>query len=373
MTLALVVIGAAVLITIILLMSYFNVLITIASFSYPNARLKAMGNPFIRKRRLTELLEMTSVGEAAQEIAKEGYSLPQNIEKAGLDEVERRLELAQIEFLQKVLASDPQSIRPFLEAFLIKYDAAQIKKAIRARKNALSNSELKKKLIPVKEIDEAAIEAILETNTVDEVCNAVRSTKFGDILIKTASEHKNDIIALDLALDQFYSKELHLTITRVDTPVRETITMFVGKYADITNIKHIIRSKQQGLDITLTERFLIEGGRSLAPWKLRQMMEAKGVSEIVTELEGTPYFEIMKEAMQEYSDTKSMYSFETAFDRMLLQIAAEISSSASIAAGPTIRFLIAKEFEIRNLKALLRGLHEKLPSEKILPMMIVEE
>ncbi|UCG70457.1 MAG: V-type ATPase subunit [Thermoplasmata archaeon] len=373
MTLALMIIGAAVLITIILLMSYFNVLVTIASFSYPNARLKAMGNPFIKKRRLTELMEMTSVGEAAQEILKEGYKLPQNIEKAGLDEAERELELAQVEFLKKVLASDPQSMRPFLEAFMIKYDAAQIKKALRARKNGMSNEELKQKLIPVKEIDEAAIESILETNTVDEVANAVRSTRFGDILIKTASEYKGDLVAMDLALDQFYSKELHLAITRVDTPVRETVTLFVGKYADITNIKHIIRSKQQGLDLALTERFLIEGGRSLAPWKLRQMIEAKGVSEIVTELEGTPYIEIMKEAMQNYSETKSMYAFEATFDRMLLQFASEISSSAFITAGPTIRFLVAKEFEIRNLKALLRGLFEHLPSDKIMPMLIMEE
>jgi V/A-type H+-transporting ATPase subunit C len=373
MALALVVIGAAVLITIILLMSYFNILVTIASFSYPNARLRAMGNPFVRKEKLVELMELSSAGEAAIEISKEGYKLPPNIEKVGMDEVERQLELAQVEFLKKVLASDPQSIRPFMEAFLIKYDAAQVKKALRARKNGISNEELKKKLIPVKEINEEIIENILDASTIDEVCNAVRTTKFGDTLIKVASEQKGDIVALDLALDQFFSKELRLAITRVDTPVRETVTLFVGKYADITNIKHIIRSKQQGLDVALTERFLVEGGRNLASWKLRSMIEVKGVPELVTELEGTPYLEIMREAMTNYTDTKSIYALEAAFDKLLLQIAQEISSSALIAAGPTIKFIIAKEFEIRNLKALLRGLYENLPSEKIMPMLVMEE
>jgi V/A-type H+-transporting ATPase subunit C len=373
MALALVVIGAAVLITIILLMSYFNILVTIASFSYPNARLRAMGNPFVRKEKLVELMELSSAGEAAIEISKEGYKLPPNIEKVGMDEVERQLELAQVEFLKKILASDPQSIRPFMEAFLIKYDAAQVKKALRARKNGMPNEELKKKLIPVKEINEEIIENILDASTIDEVCNAARTTKFGDTLIKVASEHKADIVALDLALDQFFSKELRLAITRVDTPVRETVTLFVGKYADITNIKHIIRSKQQGLDVALTERFLVEGGRNLASWKLRSMIEVKGVPELVTELEGTPYLEIMREAMTNYTETKSIYALEAAFDKLLLQIAQEISSSALIAAGPTIKFIVAKEFEIRNLKALLRGLYENLPSEKIMPMLIMEE
>jgi V/A-type H+-transporting ATPase subunit C len=373
MGLALVIIAGAVLITIILLMSYFNVLLTIASFSYPNARLKAMGNPYIRKRRLMELIETSGVGEAALEISKEGYNIPQNIEKMGMEEAERGLELAHIEALKKVLASDPQSLRPFLEAYLIKYDALQIKKALRARQKGISNEELKKKLIPVKEVDEKLIDEILDTSSVDDVCSAVKSTKFGELLIKTSSEHKGDIVVLDLALDKFYSGELRKSITRVDTSVRETVTLFVGKHADITNLKHLIRSKQQDLDPQTTEKYLVEGGRNLAPWKLKQMIEVKGLSELVTELEGTPYLDVVKEAMQRYSETKSIYSLEVALDGLLLETASQISSSALIGAGPTMKFLVAKEFEVRNLKAVLRGLYEGMPSESIMPLMIMEE
>ncbi|UCE37197.1 MAG: V-type ATPase subunit [Thermoplasmata archaeon] len=370
---ALLVIGVAVLITIILLMSYFNILITIASFSYPNARLRAMGNPFVTKKRLTELLELSSSQEAALEISKEGYKLPPNIEKVGLDEAERLIELTHVEFLKKVLASDPQSLRPFLEAYLIKYDAMQVKKALRAKKNGMSFEDLKMRLVPVKEIDEEIIENMLEAGSVDEVISAVKSTRFGDTLSKTAGEYKDDIVALDLALDQFFSKELRLSITRVDTSVSETVTLFIGKHADITNLKHIIRSKQQGLDPQTTERFLVEGGRILALWKLRQLIEVKGIPEMITELEGTPYLEIMRNAMQDYNVSRSIYSFEMALDKLLLTEAQEISSSALIAAGPTIKFIVAKEFEVRNIKAVLRGMHEGLSPERIMPMLIMEE
>jgi ATP synthase A1 C subunit len=372
LAMALVIIAAAVLITIILLMSYFNILVAIASFAYPNARLRAMGNPFVHKKKLTELIEI-GLGEASVEIAKEGYNVPPNIEKAGMDEAEKALELAQIAFLKKVLASDPQSIRPFLEAYLVKYDAAQVKKALRAKKNDMSSDELSKKLIPVKEIDEEVIESILEAGTVDEVCNAVRTTKFGDILTKTASEHKDDIVALDLALDQFFFKELKLSITRVDTPVRETVTIFVGKYADVINLKHIIRSKQQGLDAGITEKFLIDGGRHLATWKLRQLIEIKGIQELATELEGTPYIDVIRDAMQGYTETKSIYALEQALDKYMVQTVSEISSNALISAGPTIKFLVAKEYEVRNLTAVLRGLYEHLPPESITPMLITED
>jgi V/A-type H+-transporting ATPase subunit C len=371
--LALMIIAAAVMITVILLMSYFNILVAIASFAYPNARIRAMGNPFVSKRRLTELMELSGIGEAAQEISKEGYGLPPNIEKTGLDEAERALELAQINYVKKVMASNPLSIKPLLEAFLVKYDAAQVKKALRAKKNGIPNEELKNKLIPVKEITPEIIDNILEASTIDEICNAVRSLKFGDTLVRVSGEYKDDIVALDLALDQFFFQELRLAITRVDTPVRETVTIYVGKLADITNLKHIIRSKQQGLDVATTERFLVEGGRVLASWKLRSMIEIKSVSELTAELEGTPYVETMRDALQKYSETKSLYELEHAFDQLMLQISMEIQSNALISAGPTVKFMVAKEFEIRNLKAVLRGMYEKLPAEKITPMLIVED
>ncbi|UCF08252.1 MAG: V-type ATPase subunit [Thermoplasmata archaeon] len=371
--LALVVIGGAILITIILLMSYFNVLVSIASFAYPNARLRAMGNPYVRKNRIAELMELAGLTEVAQELAREGYKVPPNIESAGLLETERELELAQVNFLRKTLASSPLSMRPFLESFLIKYDAAQIKKVLRARKNASSNEELKKRLIPVKTVDEEVIDSLLETTTVDEVANAVKNTRFGDILIKAASEHKGDIVAMDLVLDKFFFTQLSRSITRVDTAVRETVTFFVGRYIDFSNIKHIIRSKQQGFDSATTESFLVSGGRNLADWKLSQMVETKGISDLATELEGTPYLDIMKDALVQYQETKSIYALESAFDKVLLTTVREIESSALIAAGPTIKFIVAKEFEVRNLKAVLRGMHEQFAPDDIMPMLILED
>jgi V/A-type H+-transporting ATPase subunit C len=103
------------------------------------------------------------------------------------------------------------------------------------------------------------------------------------------------------------------------------------------------------------------------------MIEVKGLSELITELEGTPYLETLREAMQNYSETKSIYSLEVALDRLLLKTASEIASSAMIFSGPTIKYLVAKEFEVRNLKAVLRGMYEGLPSESIMPMLIWEE
>jgi len=62
------IIGVAVIIFIILFMSYYMNIITIANFAYPNARLKAIGNPFINKEKLLDTIE---AGEFSQKDLEE--------------------------------------------------------------------------------------------------------------------------------------------------------------------------------------------------------------------------------------------------------------------------------------------------------------
>ncbi len=369
----LMVVGLAVLITVILLMSYFNVLVAIAGFAYPNAMLKAIGNPFVRKQRLIELIETGSLGEIQTEISKEGYQLSQNIEKADITTIENDLDKAHIEALRKAQASSPQSIRPFMDAYLLKYDVEQIKKVLRARKEGTPNEEFGDKLLPVRVVNKELIQDLLDTNSVEDVCNALKETKFSDLLIKEYAESKGDLISLDLALDRFAFEELHKVKGRVDRAVAESISVFVGKYSDINNIKILLRAKQQGFDAPTTERFMLKGGRFLADWKLKQMVEVQGVQETLSELEGTPYWEPLKGAMQSLRESGGVYPIEAELNKLMFQATIEIASSALITAGPTIKFIIAKEFEVQNLKVLIRGLREGFEADRIMPLLMMEE
>ncbi|HDM67099.1 MAG TPA: V-type ATP synthase subunit C, partial [Thermoplasmatales archaeon] len=53
--------------------------------------------------------------------------------------------------------------------------------------------------------------------------------------------------------------------------------------------------------------------------------------------------------------------------------ARDISTSNYTTIGPTIRFLVSKEIEIRNLRIIAKGIGEQLPLENIKPLLIVEE
>lgn len=369
----LLVVGIAVLITVILLMSYFNILVAIAGFAYPNAMLKAIGNPYVKKQRLLDIVEVGNLGEVQTEISKEGYHISQNIERADIAVIENDLDMAHMEALRKTLASSPQSIRPFLEAYLLRFDAEQVKKVLRARDQETPNEEFKDRLLPVRVVTQELIQDLLDTSTVEDVCVALKDTKFSDLLIKEYNESKGNLISLDLALDRYAFEEMHKAKARVDRSISESVTIFVGRYADIMNIKTLLRAKQQGFDAATTERFLVKGGRALGDWKLKQMAEAQGVQEALSELEGTPYWEQMKGAMQSLGESEGIYPIEAKLNILLFEATTNIASGALITAGPVIKFIMSKEFELQNLKVLIRGLREGFEADRIMPLMITEE
>jgi vacuolar-type H+-ATPase subunit C/Vma6 len=55
-----------------------------------------------------------------------------------------------------------------------------------------------------------------------------------------------------------------------------------------------------------------------------------------------------------------------------LKFAKDISLQNYVNIGPTIRFLISKEFEIRNLKIISKGIEEKIHSDIIKNYLVTE-
>ena len=60
-----------------------------------------------------------------------------------------------------------------------------------------------------------------------------------------------------------------------------------------------------------------------------------------------------------------MQVLENALDSLFLKLVTNISIQNYVSIGPTIRFIVSKEFEIRNLKIIAKGIGENLPTEMI--------
>ena len=362
--LVLVIVGISLLLVILLLMSYFRTLVSISNFTYPNAKFRAHGNPFVKKEILEPLVESRNINEAISAVREKGYDIPkESIDD--INEIEGNLDKATIGSMKMAYRTSPQATKPFVDAWLTRYDVKMVKKAVKAVTKGEKKHEIAEKLVPVKMIDEDVIDDIISSRNMQELLTVLKETNMGKILENR--EWEGNFFMMDVELDKFAYEKLRKAVSQVETEERSAFRYFFGKYSDIQNLKIIIRGIREEVDNDTLKGALLPPGRELEEWKLENMIESKDIEEAMVELEGTSYEDLRKEGSQ-----KGFFELERSLDRSLMQITSEMSSQYILTVGPTVKFLVSKELESRNLKVLLRGLTEGFSPEMIKDMMIME-
>jgi ATP synthase A1 C subunit len=291
----------------------------------------------------------------------EGYKIENGNTEYSLDKI-------LISQMKALTSSMPEGVRPLFDAYLTKFDANQLKNIIRMKNRGVEKEEILKKVLPVKKLTSELISDLADAKDIETMVSMLKETYFNDAF-KTGGHNG----FLELMLDKYVYEKLRNATLRVDVDVARAVSMFVGRYADIMNLKILIRSRKMGYDSDVLETFLAGKGRELAEWKLHEMSLATNIHEIISETEGTMYAQPLKEALPEYEKTGSVYPLEAALDRHLLKTVSALSVEHGLTAGPPIRFAVGKEYEIRNINAVIKGISEGLSPEKIKPLLITED
>lgn len=362
--LVLVIVGISLLLVILLLMSYFRTLVSISNFTYPNAKFRAHGNPFVKKEVLDPLIESRNINEALSVIKGEGYDIPKE-SMDDINEIEANLDESTIESMKMVYRTSPQATKPFVDAWLSRYDVKMVKKAVKAVSKGEKKQEIADKLTPVKIVDQDIIDDIASSRDMQELLTILKGTEFGKVLEKR--EWEGDFFMMDVELDKFAYEKLRKAVAKVETEERSAFRYFFGKYSDIQNLKIIIRGIREDVDNETLKGSLIPPGRELEKWKLENMIESKDIEEALVELEGTSYEDLRREGGE-----KGFFELEKSLDQTLMQITSEMASQYILTIGPTVKFLVSKEIEARNLKILLRGITEEFSPDMIKDMTILE-
>lgn len=359
------IVGTALLLVIVLFMSYYRVVISIANFTYPNAIFRAGGNPYLKEKKISDLIEGGNLNEVYSELEEDNYEVPKEA-RDDMEDVELELEKRTIELIKKGHNASPDETKGFTKAWLAKYDVMMAKRAIKGVAKGQSEEILEDRLHPIDEIDEKVIEDIISSRNLQEVLSILRETSLEEVLEKKDWEGK--FFELDVALDQYVFNKLQSGIFKVESEQRSPVRNFYGRYVDIWNIKTVLRGIREGIDKEKLKESLISNGRELALWKMEDMAESKSVEEALVELEGTTYKDLRNKMQSGES-----FDFERYLEKKLLSIVIDLNNKNILTVGPTLKYLVGKELELRNLRALVHGIKEDLPAEEIKELMILEE
>jgi V/A-type H+-transporting ATPase subunit C len=339
--------------------------LTHVKFAYPNALFEAMGNPFVEEKDLNRLVDSKDLSGFKESInSQKDYS----IDGENTYEVQRSLDNHFIKTINAMKKDSPKDMKDFYEVYFEKLDIYQIKNAL---KNKIGNQAFDENI--VNEVNlETSKELLYKIKDAEkkDIPEILKNYGFSSELIDIVSGEKIDLLIIDNELDKYIISRFR----QVTVPYKceEAKQKFVNIMIDVLNTKNMLRTKQIGYDKESCKKLFLGEGQEIAAWKFKEMAEADQVSQVISSVEGTAYFGILKDNIEVYNKEKSVQVLENALDGLFIKLLRDLSLQYFVSIGPTFRFLVSKEFEIQNLKIIAKGVGEKLSSDVMKRFFVME-
>ncbi|AEF96176.1 V-type ATP synthase subunit C [Methanotorris igneus] len=360
---------ASIVIFLVIIVYILKYVIDLAPFAYTNARIRSMEARLLSEDKLNELIEAGGINELIGFLDDTEYGPYISEVMNELNDpiaIEKALNMHLADVYQTLSNISPDEAKKTLNLLAKKFDIKNIKTLLRAKFVGLNEEETFKLLIPLGTIPVNKLRELSETKSVDEVVSGLEGTEYAPVLSEALAkfEQTGNLLPLELALDKYLLEKLWKTVG-IEGKEKDLFKEFVGRMVDIESIKVILRGKADKLPSDVLSEYLVNIGYELAPWKLKELADADSIEGVVSSLEGTVYAQILADAMEEYEKTKSVYAFEKALDKYLVELGKKLSLRKPFGVGPIIGFITAKELEIRNLKIIIKGKLENLPPNQI--------
>ncbi len=338
---------------------------TYVMFAYPNAKFEAIGNPFITEKELSRVMDTKDLSAF-----KDTLNASKNYDLSGdnTHEIHQSLDDNLIRTIEMMKKDNSKKMNDFFNTYIEKLDIYLIKNTI---KNKLENRKIDEKIINkvILPTTKILLQKIIESEK-QKISEILRDYGFKKDVIEAVSEEIIDFLKIDTAID----KHIINKFRKIKVPYKceNAKQKFINTMIDIITIKNIFRAKQLGYDEESCKKLFLGEGQEIAPWKFKEMVELDSVPHVISSLEGTSYYDALKNVIEDYDKGRSVQVLENALDSHFLKLVEDISTKNYVTIGPTIRFIVSKEFEIENLKIIAKGISEDISSD-IFKKFLVKE
>lgn len=338
--------------------------LTNVMFAYPSAKFEAIGNPYIGEKSLSAIIERKNLNEF-----KETLNASKDYDVTGEDifSVQKSLDENFFHTINMMQKDSSKKMNEFYNTYLEKFDLYLVK------------NELKKKILDIQENTNTFSSVFPKTQELlikmkdsekENLPEILTLYGFNKELIAEISKETPNLVNIDMNIDKYIINKLQQV--KVPYKCEEAKNNFLKRFLDVMNIKNILRAKQLKYDPQTCKKLFLAEGTEIAHWKFNDLADFETPTQVISALEGTSYFNVLKDSIEAYSKEGSVQVFENVLDGYFIKLIKDISLKNYLNIGPTLRFLISKEYEIKNLKMVAKGINEKFPSDFIKGSLIME-
>jgi V/A-type H+-transporting ATPase subunit C len=338
-----------------------------SNYEYVTARVRSRQAKLFDEDDYRKLVRM-GPGEIARFMEETEYETEMNTlgtRHSGVDLIEYALNRNLSKHFDDLLTWAEGSLYGYIANYLRKFDAWNVKTIIRGIYTDADREDIEDDLIRTGELPDRTLDRLVEASTIEDAIETLEGTIFGDPLEDAYEDYQDAdvLVPLENAVDRaFYAHLLDDTAeTDPDSPTA-LYREFLEAEVDFRNLRNGLRIARSGADIDPAEYF-IEGGRLFDPEQLRTL--ASNTDELVTTIRESTYGDDLSEALAELEDAESLIRFEHALDTALLEYSQKLSNRYPLSVCPVLSYVLAKEREVDNIRAIARGREAGLSVEEI--------
>ncbi|ALM75771.1 V-type ATP synthase subunit C [Thermococcus barophilus] len=328
-------------------------------YSYPNARIRAMEARLFTEQRFNELAESKDLNTFVMNLEDSDYK--PYLSKLSIytaETIDRAFDEALADTYRLMFKILPKRINPFFKLLLEEWDIRNISAIVKAK----VYGEVARDYIAELGTMVEKIKAMAEAKTLEEILVILEGTEYEEVyqrlLLKeiTIEEFETELYKMH------YAKLLKYAESRKDEE-RKILEEFVKLKIDKINLMTILRAKLYGLGADKIKPFLIPGG-SLSQRVLDTLMHVEDLSMALAELDSTKYNEVLRE-VREGLESGDLDVFNKAFERYIKRKISKLTRFYPLSVAIPLNYILAKESEIRKLKAIAKLIEDRIKPEDI--------
>jgi len=287
---------------------------------------------------------------------------------SGVDLIEYALNRNLAKHFNDLLAWADGRLYDLIARYLRKFDAWNVKTVLRGIYSGADRESVETDLIRAGELDDRLLDRLLDAGSIEEAIDLLDRTSFADPLRVAFDDYEESgvLVPLENAVDRvFYERLLSGLVVNEAT---ETYREFLQAEIDFRNARNALRLARSGADIDPSEYF-IEGGRLFTAGQLNAL--ASNVDELVAAIRESTYGDDLDDALAEFEQADSLISLERALDAALLEYSDRLGFVHPLSVAPVISYILAKEREVDNIRAIARGREAGLSEEEIEEELVI--
>lgn len=295
---------------------------------------------------------------------------------AGVDLIEYALNRNLAKHFDDLLDWSDGRLYDLIARYLRKFDVWNLKTIVRGIYTDTDPEAIRADLIRAGELDDRTIDRLLEADSIEDAIEVLYGTIYYEPLTVAFEEFEETgaLVPLENALDRAFYERLLADVsggpgTEPQEGPEAKYVEFLQAEIDFRNARNALRLARSGADLD-PATYYIEGGVLFDESELSRLVA--DYDALVDHIaDNRRYGDRLSEALGRLREADSLIQFEHALDAALLEYADTLSSIYPASVSAVLSYILAKEREIENIRAIARGREVGLSENEIEEELVV--